>query len=435
MKQHLALASLALALVPFAAFGQSPQGQGLVCTAGIQPDGYVDFSQLPPPPAPVSGQVQGPFTYTLPVTGVAGLTVQVTIPAGPSGQTAYRVGEGELGLAGTSATVGFVFNKTIYGVSILGFSQARGTSFSISTAPFSDPPSSAAFSNSVSVDNLGEYLYTEPLQEVNLSPGGGFTTTYVQATAGDGGGLTLGNMRVQSSLTDNTSLVPKSGLQQWLSSDTIEPPFVMTTTWPDSSGNHHDAMQVVPTNLPAAVQGDGPNCKPAYSFFGNQYFNFYLPIDGWQQMTVFLVAKPLVSPAANSYPSNAAAIFWVENAYWGNTFVSPYPNSENFRFGTEQTNNQPIYTRPTTIGQDFTISRAVHNGSTDSLYINGLLALSQSGKNPVLNGASGAGFIGMGYNNVGYNGEISEILVYNRVLTNDESAGVESYLRNKFGTR
>jgi hypothetical protein len=53
----------------------------------------------------------------------------------------------------------------------------------------------------------------------------------------------------------------------------------------------------------------------------------------------------------------------------------------------------------------------------------------------VLNGTTGAGYIGQGINNTFFNGEISEILVYNRVLSANEAASVESYLRNKFGTR
>jgi large repetitive protein len=77
----------------------------------------------------------------------------------------------------------------------------------------------------------------------------------------------------------------------------------------------------------------------------------------------------------------------------------------------------------------------VHDSSTDSLYVNGLLALRQGDKNSVLNGTTGAGYIGRGLNNTYFNGEISEILVYNRVLSANEAASVESYLRNKFGTR
>jgi len=119
----------------------------------------------------------------------------------------------------------------------------------------------------------------------------------------------------------------------------------------------------------------------------------------------------------------------------GKYVLTPYQADVSFRFGTTQVNNQPIYTRPVAIGQDFTITRAVHNGSTDSLYVNGLLALSQGNKNSVLNGTTGTGFIGQGVNNTFFNGEISEILVYNRVLSANEVVSVESYLRSKFGTR
>jgi hypothetical protein len=225
-------------------------------------------------------------------------------------------------------------------------------------------------------------------------------------------------------------------LQQWLRSESAPSQFAgSVSVWPDESGNGHDATQTVQANQPSGVQEDGNACKSAFEFFANRFFNFNLPIDGWSQMTVFLVAKSAVDPLSGTYPSEAAAIFWNENASWGNTFVTPYQADVAFRFGTTQANNQPVYTRPVAIGQDFTITRAVHNGSNDSLYVNGLLALSQGNKSSVLNGTTGAGFIGQGFNNTFFNGEISEILVYNRVLSANEAASVESYLRNKFGTK
>ena len=150
---------------------------------------------------------------------------------------------------------------------------------------------------------------------------------------------------------------------------------------------------------------------------GNQYFNFDLPIDGWDQMTIFMVANSSVNPPSSSGTSMASAIFWNQSAYWRSTFVSPYQASVPFSFGTTQVNNQPVYTRPVTIGQDFTITRAVHDESTDSLYVNGLLALQQGNKLSRLSGTTGTAFIGRGLNNTYFNGEISEILVYNRVLS------------------
>jgi hypothetical protein len=77
----------------------------------------------------------------------------------------------------------------------------------------------------------------------------------------------------------------------------------------------------------------------------------------------------------------------------------------------------------------------VHDEATDSLYVNGVLALRQGNKLPVLAGTTGTAYLGRGLNNTYFHGEISEVLVYNRVLSADETASVESYLKNKFGTR
>ena len=65
----------------------------------------------------------------------------------------------------------------------------------------------------------------------------------------------------------------------------------------------------------------------------------------------------------------------------------------------------------------------------------GLLALTLGNKAAVLSGTTGAAWVGRGLNNTYFNGTISEILVYNRVLSVNEAASVEYYLRNKFGTK
>ena len=65
--------------------------------------------------------------------------------------------------------------------------------------------------------------------------------------------------------------------------------------------------------------------------------------------------------------------------------------------------------------------------------MNGLAVENREGKLSVLGGATGAGLIGEGINNSFFHGEISEILVYNRVLSTEETALVESYLAQKYG--
>jgi Concanavalin A-like lectin/glucanases superfamily len=413
------------------------------CNAGLVPDGYVNFSAMPTAPNfPNGGGTSAPITVTLPVTGVAGLNVQVTIPALQSQFSGpiYRVNQGNLSFGGTPASNGVLlslqFSSPVTGVGLVAQSADRGTNFSLQTDGSPDTPHE--FQNTVSNSTSAYNFFGLPLQQVSLQTG--FSTAVVTTSNGIGfeGANTIYDVRVQSASAYASSLksVPAQGLQQWLRSESAQSQYAGgVSIWPDQSGTGHDATQTVQANQPIGVQADGSACQKAFNFSGNQFLNFNLPIDGWSQMTVFLVAKSAVDPLSGSWPSEAAAIFWNENASWGNTYVTPYQADVSFRFGTTQVNNQPIYTRPVAIGQDFTITRAVHNGSTDSLYVNGLLALSQGSKNSVLNGATGAAYIGQGVNNTFFNGEISEILVYNRVLSANEAASVESYLRNKFGTR
>ncbi len=251
--------------------------------------------------------------------------------------------------------------------------------------------------------------------------------------------VTFSNVRVQStSAPDPASSIPTEGLQQWLRSDkgTNYNFFSQSGTriWQDQSGNGHDATPSLghEPNLTA----DGRTCQFTWQFNGSSSFNFSLPIAGWGEMTVFLVANNAKDPPADSYFSEAAAILWTENALWGNTFVSPYQTNVYARFGTTQVGNNLGDTRRASgIGQDFTVTRAVHDKGTDEIYVNGLRVFSQGGKTHALGGVTGAGIIGEGINNTYFNGEISEILVYNRVLSDNEAARVESYLRNKYGTQ
>jgi hypothetical protein len=430
------LALIPLIFVSTITFAQVPA----FCNAGLVPDGYIDLSAMPTAPNFPGGGTSAPITVTLPVTGVAGLTVQLTIAAlqdvfGP----VYTVNNGTLTFQGIPASNGVLlslqFSSPVTGVGLVAQSAGRGTNFSLQTDVSTDMPHE--FQNTVGNDTQPPYHFGLPLQQVSLSAG--FSTAYVTTTNGfEFGGSSISNVRVQSASAYASALksVPTQGLQQWLRSESAPSQFVGgVSIWPDQSGSGHDATQTVPGNQPNGVQADGSACKSAFNFAGNQFFNFNLPIDGWNQMTVFVVAKSAVDPLSGTWPSDAAAIFWNENASWGNTFVTPYQADVSFRFGTTQVNNQPIYTRPVAIGQDFTITRAVHNSSTDSLYVNGFLALSQGNKNSVLNGMTGTGYIGQGVNHTFFNGEISEILVYNRVLSANEVVSVESYLRNKFGTR
>jgi hypothetical protein len=425
---------------------------GLYCASGLHPDGYIDFSGLPAAPLLQGSTPSAPITATLPVIGVPGLTVTITIP--PLTQfgfqapvPAYSVNGGTLTLNGYPGAPGsgattliFNFNQPIMGLGVNPqnptgrFTYAYNLQQGDGTGPFPLFTTTAGgYTNDLGTPR------NQSLQMVGLD------TTFQTASLsypGDPGEFfrtaTFSNVRVQStSAPDPASSIPTEGLKQWLRADKgVSYDYGISNSatgpWQDQSGNGHDAMPSL--GHEPTFSADGRTCQATWQFGGSSSFNFNLPIAGWGEMTVFLVANNAQDPPGDDYYSEAAAMLWTENASWGNTFVSPYQTHVYARFGTTQANNNLSHTRPASgIGQDFTITRAVHDKGTDKIYVNSLEVFSQDGKQHALNGVTGAGTIGLGLNNKYFNGEISEILVYNRVLSDNEAAQVESYLSKKYG--
>jgi hypothetical protein len=430
---------------------QNSQSLGLYCGSGLAPDGYIDFSGMPAAPVipnggSPSGGLSAPVTATLPVQGITGLTVTINIPAlGGSGGPAYTVDGGTLQVNGSPATppgateqpplITLTFSEAVAGLGVNALTSGR---FNYSYILKGGLPGALSQVPSFVSEYSGYTLVLFTPETQHLQMAAEYGSTLQEFTVGVTGGEdhlggTLSNFRVQStSAPDPAKAVPTNGLQQWLRADIGNPgPFTTLTTWPDQSGQGHDAVAAVGHEPGYTV--DGPHCQPAYAFNGKQSFDFNLPISGWSKMTVFLVAKAAKDGVIGNF-SQSSAIAWTENAPWGATFVSPYQTHAYFRFGTTQVGNAPNYVRQGTIGQDFTVTRVEHNDNgVDNLYVNGVRVLQQTGKLPVLGGVSGAGTIGKGIQNSYYDGEISEILVYNRVLSANEAAIVENYLIKKYG--
>lgn len=427
---------LGLFLTHGIALGQSFSSQGLYCTAGLIPDGYLDLTQFPAAPTVSQGLLSAPVTATLPVHGVAGLTVTVTIPALTAQTTGpiYSINGGTLQLnalpapsASTPTVLTLEFNQSIYGIGLNTQTKGRFEySYTLQVGtPAPGPTIFSTTSTGYTVDY--ESPQTQSLQMVGLQTP--FQTASIQFSGDEFYNIALSNIRVRSASAPDPSLaVPTKGLEQWLRADTGN---ILGGVWKDQSGNGHDAT---PGTTAPVFTVDGRNCQPAWAFTNNAYFDFNLPIAGWSKMTVFLVARANTDGPAPNLCSQSSAILWAEDAYGGNTFVSPYQTHLAASFGTTQKGNTLFYTRPAGgIGQDFTSTRAVHDHDVDTLYVNGLRVLREGGKFPVLGAVSGAGTIGEGIHHTFFNGEISEILVYDRVLSENEAATVENYLAQKYG--
>ena len=70
-------------------------------------------------------------------------------------------------------------------------------------------------------------------------------------------------------------------------------------------------------------------------------------------------------------------------------------------------------------------------GATDSLYLNGGLLLTETGKVSAIGGCLDRATLGRGWTG-GFTGMIAEVLVYLRALSDIERQAVEKYLMNKY---
>jgi hypothetical protein len=403
------------------------------CLAGIQADGFLNWTALP------TGQPGVPLNTTSPVTGVNGLTATVQIPAtgGLNGGSGTFIVESPIDLqVSTAAKVTLTFNKPVRGVSA---TIGNGGRFerTVTMSAYSDPasigtiiPASASVTATAFDHPSPGDIATTPLQI--RSEMADIKAVVIQFPPNDEAfSYDIVDLRVESgSGPDASAAVPASGLKQWLRADSIYASGaafgISFPVWPDKSGNHADAS--IAGGVQASIP-DGPNCAAVVPL-GGSGLSANLPINGWTGMTVFLISKSAMD--VGGWWENQP-LFWGETQQWGTTFFTPSQSNVFFRFGTTQVNNQPIYSRPVNVGGDYTLLTAIHNGTTDSLYLNGVLALEQGGKASTISGTSSTEWIGAGLNNTFFSGAVGEVLVYDRALTDVERDNVEHYLMRKFG--
>jgi hypothetical protein len=229
--------------------------------------------------------------------------------------------------------------------------------------------------------------------------------------------------------------VPQQDLELWLKADAgITQSAGRISNWADQSGAGTSAVQPVAANQPLLL-ANAVNGLPAVAFDGiDEFLTFTMDINNLSGMTVFLVSASTSSTQDGSWHgATHAPLFWNENAYWSTVNMSPYQRVVKFRFGTGQANNMPSYTRPTSIGSNFSVNSFVKDGATEKLYINGASVLTATGKLSPIRYVRTTGNLGRGHDhNTYFSGRIAEVLVYTRALSDGERQTVEQYLLQRY---
>lgn len=259
-------------------------------------------------------------------------------------------------------------------------------------------------------------------------------------SAVDGGGNESAQSGAASATTEVAPALPVDDLEVWLRADTgVSINDSLVYQWNDQSGNGRHASQVTLGDQPRIFTTPSNTVQilngwPVLYFDGeDDFMTLSLPINGLTGLSIFIVSANLSAQAAGNTEAERAVVFWNETAPWGTVYVSPFQSTVALRFGTTQAGNRHIYTRPSSIGSAFSVTAAIKNGTTDSLYVNGAKVLEQGGKLTTIAGCVNAMKIGQGYNeNTYFHGSVAEILIYTRAVTAEEREGVESYLASKY---
>jgi hypothetical protein len=225
--------------------------------------------------------------------------------------------------------------------------------------------------------------------------------------------------------------LPK-GMILWLANDIgIEASGTGVSAWRDQSGNGADALQGVPASQPALVSGNSGMKAVAFDGKADSMAIIGVPINSLTGMSVFIVSSASIDVFDAGYGLKAI-LGWQESAAWGGTYFGAYQTSAHFRFGTTQAGNENSVPITFSRTQSFGLNEWVHNGTSDSMLLNGQGLGIFPGKQAAINGVTSAALLGSSLNNSFFSGEVSEVIVYNRALTDAERQAVELYLMGKY---
>ena len=249
---------------------------------------------------------------------------------------------------------------------------------------------------------------------MNTVGGSGGSSSVAGAGAGGSAGAT------------QESPIPVFGLGVWLRADRgVLQKDGLVQQWLDQSGNQLDATQISPNFRPKYL-ATGFDGKPTIEFDGQSQFLKFA--DGFgdlgRGLTAFIVAKPTNSDCASMVEfSNGSEVEDIAFGMWQNKWT--YEVAANFvQNGAVDNSNFSLYSL---------VHRAV--GSVD-LRNNGNLLANVSFDVPAVpeSKSRANNFIGHTlYADCGYfQGQISEIILYARPVTDKELLNIEAYLSQRW---
>jgi hypothetical protein len=294
------------------------------------------------------------------------------------------------------------------------------------------------FANGVSIG----YSTTAPFSVAwnNVAAGAYVLTAKATDNQGASGTSAKAVVRVNYATPSEGPLM--SGLGLWYKADAgLTQSGGKVSVWADQSGFERNATQTGADAQPTLITGG--NGKPSVSFDGiANFMNFAMPVSGLNGLTVVIVANNTAPQNTGDGGEGSAILYWNETGSWGGMNVGVFQDSATWRIGTGQAQSStpnypgPALTRPVSLQRNYSRTVVVKDGTTETMYTNGVAAVTVTGKlatTALINGDSGRMGFGLGGADwMHFRGEIQEILLYTNALSAGDLANLETYLTGKY---
>ena len=260
------------------------------------------------------------------------------------------------------------------------------------------------------------------------------------------GGTFLAETRNFVSPIDDTEWggIPTNGMVLWLKADEIDlADGAAVTSWKDASGNGHEFVQATSSKQPTFVLSESSfNNMPAVRFDGGDNLGLPFTADlNTNEFTIFVV--PAVSSdtndpemiIGNSTSPSSTAKGWsiAADMQHNNTWEMFAGVSSSYANITAATNSVSSSGVPSILVGQISGGNGAGASATQLFRINGTVI--GTATRAYHKDTSETYHIGAGDNATTYelNGEIAEIIQFNRALTTTEIQQVEGYLAEKYG--
>jgi hypothetical protein len=208
------------------------------------------------------------------------------------------------------------------------------------------------------------------------------------------------------------------------------------SSWNDQSTFANNAAQTVATNQPQILTNQ-INGLPAVDFAKLASTNRWLQVpSGFSDFTngasIFVVAKPPVTGLTD------ARLLDLGNAASSNNIQLYQPTVAGLTFRTYNSSTQKSVTTASGMTSAYNLAEVVHNGDfAATLYINGAAVATQAGSSNMFNITNierTGNFIGKAFGSTNFfEGQIAEVIVFKKGLSDAERKAVESYIFYKYG--